>query len=80
MPATATNTSPKTRLQFHDVLHACSTRQAELQQHAGIPDIEVVDPAVPGFAQRAAFLLSRDGVRCTLQPIALRSAVPVPPS
>ena len=37
--------------------------QAALEENAGIPDIEVVDPAVPGFAQRAAFLLNRDGVR-----------------
>eukprot|EP01043_Picozoa_sp_COSAG02_P031492 COSAG02_NODE_2059_length_9974_cov_6.226532_1_plen_73_part_00 len=37
--------------------------QEDLEKHAGIPDIEVVDPKVPGFAQRAAFLLNRDGVR-----------------
>ena len=36
--------------------------QEDLEKHAGIPDIDVVDPAVPGFAQRAAFLLDRDGV------------------
>jgi hypothetical protein len=35
--------------------------RAQLEQHAGIPDLDVVDPAVPGFAQRAAFLLDRDG-------------------
>ena len=37
--------------------------RAALEEHAGIPKIEVIDPAVPGFAQRAAFLLNRDGVR-----------------
>ena len=36
--------------------------QEDLEKHAGIPDIDVVDPAVPGFAQRAAFLLDRNGV------------------
>ena len=29
---------------------------------AGIADLEVVDPSVPGFAARAAELLERDGV------------------
>jgi hypothetical protein len=33
----------------------------QLIDHAGIPDIELVDPTVPGFAQRAADLLERDG-------------------
>jgi hypothetical protein len=28
---------------------------------AGIPGLEVVDPARPGYAKRAAFLLGRDG-------------------
>ena len=28
---------------------------------AGIPGLEVVDPAQPGYAKRAAFLLGRDG-------------------
>lgn len=36
--------------------------QSQLDEHAGIPDMELIDPAVPGFAQRAAFLLERDGV------------------
>ena len=35
--------------------------RAALEENAGIPDIEVIDPAVAGFAQRAAFLLNRDG-------------------
>ena len=35
--------------------------RAQLEKHAGIPDLEVVDPAVPGFAHRAAFLLDRHG-------------------
>ena len=35
----------------------------QLLENAGIRDIEVVDPAVPGYAQRAAQLLERDGVR-----------------
>ena len=35
--------------------------RGRLQESAGIPGIEVVDPAVAGFAQRAAFLLNRDG-------------------
>jgi hypothetical protein len=38
---------------------------AQLREHlgenAGIPSIELVDPAVPGYAARAAFLLERDG-------------------
>lgn len=37
--------------------------QEALEKNAGIPDLEVVDPTVPGFAQKAAFLLNRDGVR-----------------
>ena len=43
--------------------------QEALDKHAGIPGLEVVDPAVPGFAQKAAFLLNRDGVSaiCTHQ-------------
>ena len=35
----------------------------ELKNSAGIPDIELIDPAVDGFAERAAELLDRDGVR-----------------
>lgn len=37
--------------------------QEALEANAGIPDMELVDPTAPGFAQRAAFLLNRDGVR-----------------
>jgi hypothetical protein len=37
--------------------------RSQLDSHAGIPELECVDPATPGFAQRAAFLLNRDGVR-----------------
>jgi hypothetical protein len=33
----------------------------QLAAQAGIPQLEVVDPAEPGFAQRAKALLSRDG-------------------
>ena len=40
--------------------------RSQLDQHAGIPDMELVDPATPGFAQRATFLLNRDGVRLCL--------------
>ena len=36
--------------------------RSQLDAHAGIQDLECVDPATPGFAQRAAFLLNRDGV------------------
>ena len=35
----------------------------QLIANAGLPDIELVDPSVPGYAQRAAQLLERDGVR-----------------
>ena len=35
--------------------------QEQLAAQAGIPQLEVVDPAEPGFAQRAKALLSRDG-------------------
>ena len=38
--------------------------RSQLDLHAGIPELEVIDPASPGYAQRAAFLLNRDGVRC----------------
>ena len=34
----------------------------QLIASAGIPELEVVDPSVPGFAARAAQLLERDGV------------------
>ena len=37
--------------------------RSQLDQHAGIPDMELVDPGTPGYAARAAFLLNRDGVR-----------------
>eukprot|EP01050_Picozoa_sp_SAG11_P007276 SAG11_NODE_600_length_8259_cov_6.574510_3_plen_233_part_00 len=43
--------------------------------NAGIPNIEVVDPAVPGYAQRAAFLLDRDGVH-----VAPLTQLALPPS
>lgn len=35
-----------------------------LAREGGIPDIELVDPAQPGFAARAAELLRRDGYVC----------------
>jgi hypothetical protein len=44
----------------YDDPEVCALRD-RLQQDAGIPDLEVVDPATPGFAQRAADLLERDG-------------------
>ena len=46
----------------------CGRSQGALDQHAGIPGMEVVSPATPGFAQRAAFLLGRDGVTPTTAP------------
>ena len=44
----------------HDDPAVCQLRE-HLIRNAGIPDIELVDPAVPGYAARAAFLLERDG-------------------
>ena len=35
--------------------------RSQLQQQAGIAELELIDPATPGFAQRAAELLDRDG-------------------
>ena len=49
-------------------LTGCGRSQGALDQHAGIPGMEVVSPATPGFAQRAAFLLGRDGVTPTTAP------------
>eukprot|EP01052_Picozoa_sp_SAG31_P069937 SAG31_NODE_28774_length_405_cov_0.846405_1_plen_46_part_10 len=44
------------------VTSVASSLQSLLDKHAGIPNLEFIDPAVEGFAQRAAFLLNRDGV------------------
>lgn len=44
----------------YDDPEVCALRE-RLEREAGIPDLEVVDPATPGFAQRAADLLERDG-------------------
>ena len=38
----------------------CALRE-RLTREAGIENLEVVDPATPGYAQRAADLLNRDG-------------------
>ena len=40
---------------------AVSQLRDHLVANAGIPDLELVDPSVPGYAARAAFLLERDG-------------------
>lgn len=32
-----------------------------LEAEAGIPDLDLVDPALPGFAKRAAEIFHRDG-------------------
>ena len=37
------------------------TLRAQLQAQAGIPQLEIVDPSTRGFAQRAKYLLGRDG-------------------
>ena len=39
--------------------------RSQLQQHAGIPNLEVVSPSEPGYGKRAAEILSRDGVRAS---------------
>ena len=44
----------------HDDPAVCALRN-QLVANAGIPDLELVDPAVPGYAERAAYLLERDG-------------------
>jgi hypothetical protein len=44
----------------HDDPNVCELRE-QLIESAGIPDLEMVDPAVPGYASRAAELLERDG-------------------
>ena len=48
------------RNRAYDDPEVCALRE-RLEREAGIPDLEVVDPATPGFAQRAADLLERDG-------------------
>ena len=48
------------RNRTYDDPDVCALRE-RLEREAGIPDLEVVDPATPGFAQRAADLLERDG-------------------
>lgn len=44
----------------HDDPEVTALRQ-QLEAEAGIPDLEVVDPAVQGYGKRAAELLERDG-------------------
>ena len=48
----------------------------QLIANAGLPGIELVDPSVPGYAQRAAQLLERDGVRQQPAPAPRCSAEP----
>ena len=48
------------RNRTYDDPEVCALRE-RLERDAGIPDLEVVDPVTPGFAQRAAELLERDG-------------------
>jgi hypothetical protein len=48
------------RNKAYDHPEVCALRE-RLIRDAGIPNLEIVDPAVPGFAQRAAELLDRDG-------------------
>ena len=42
--------------------------RSQLQQHAGIPNLEVVSPSEPGYGKRAAEILSRDGVSAPADP------------
>ena len=58
----------------HDDPAVCELRD-QLRANAGIPDLETIDPALPGYAERAAFLLERDGfvvVLNVLEPIAIQ--------
>ena len=48
------------RNRAYDDPEVCALRE-RLEREAGITDLEVVDPVTPGFAQRAADLLERDG-------------------
>ena len=51
----------------HDDPEVVSLR-SQLQQHAGIPNLEVVSPSEPGYGKRAAEILSRDGVSAPADP------------
>ena len=48
----------------HEAIHDLAALQEELTANSGISGLEVVDPAEPGFASRAAKLFHRDGFVC----------------
>lgn len=55
---------PLESIGWQDLQHddpAVNQLREHLIANAGIPEMELVDPAVPGYAARAAFLLERDG-------------------